>query len=226
VAGVASPPLAILGMTLVLGVLLSSGPGPAVASEHFFNSDCLPPANSAYVANLHQQYAAGLIDLKDPKHWRFTMCDPPPPLVGGSTVHSMGSTLDCKVSTNGGLTYQPHSSPCQMTVRVQKTNQSGPGFGVFDTEMLQLDISGGTLPPGVMIRESPTLQSLGRTTIRNTGGGYYIDSFFDIFTELSVDGGQTWMPSEGPPGHMGMDVVNPTLAPNSTWGKLKSLYRH
>jgi hypothetical protein len=24
---------------------------------------------------------------------------------------------------------------------------------------------------------------------------FHIDSFFDVFTELSVDGGQTWMPS-------------------------------
>ena len=112
VAVAAIPPHAFLGVSLFLGVLLSSAPEPAVAAEHFFSSDCLPPANSAYVANLHQQYAAGLINLKDPQHWRFTSCDPPPPLVGGSTVHSMGSVLDFMVSMDGGLTWQSHSAPC------------------------------------------------------------------------------------------------------------------
>ncbi|MDP6547194.1 MAG: PEP-CTERM sorting domain-containing protein, partial [Phycisphaerae bacterium] len=29
------------------------------------------------------------------------------------------------------------------------------------------------------------------------GGLYHIDSFFDVFTELSVDGGANWIPSVG-----------------------------
>jgi hypothetical protein len=57
-----------------------------------------------------------------------------------------------------------------------------------------------------MIRESPTRPSLGKTSITDIGppgsdpnpdNGYHIDSFFDVFTELSVDGGQTWIPKAG-----------------------------
>ena len=49
-----------------------------------------------------------------------------------------------------------------------------------------------------MIRESPTLPSLGMTTVSALGGGQYqIDSFFDVFTELSIDGGQSFIPSMG-----------------------------
>jgi hypothetical protein len=48
-----------------------------------------------------------------------------------------------------------------------------------------------------MIRESPTLPSLGQTSITDLGGGLYqIDSFFDVFTELSIDGGNTWLPAD------------------------------
>src|SRR4030095_16220292 len=63
--------------------------------------------------------------------------------------------------------------------------------------MLQCEVSGVTLPPGVMLRESPTLQSLGKTTIRPLPGStqYAIDSFFDVFTELSNDGVNSWIPS-------------------------------
>jgi hypothetical protein len=61
--------------------------------------------------------------------------------------------------------------------------------------MTQLDIAGGNLPPGALIRESPTLASTGLTSIQNLGGGNFkIDSFFDVFIELSLDGGQSFIP--------------------------------
>ena len=50
----------------------------------------------------------------------------------------------------------------------------------------------------VMIRESPSRPSLGKTSITDIGGGlYHIDSFFDVFTDLSLDGGMTWIPKAG-----------------------------
>jgi hypothetical protein len=78
-----------------------------------------------------------------------------------------------------------------------------PGFTFYDTEMLQLDISGIGLPAGMMIRESPTLASTGKTAISPAaGGGFIIDSFFDVFTELSMDGGVNWMASTSAPPRM------------------------
>ena len=83
---------------------------------------------------------------------------------------------------------------------------------IINTEMLQLDISGGGLPAGVRIRESPTLASMGKTTILadTPSGPYHIDSFFDVFTELSIDDGQTWIPSGS-----AMHIVGNTPEPSS-----------
>ena len=87
--------------------------------------------------------------------------------------------------------------------RFFRVRSGQPGFTFYDTEMLQLDIAGGNLPAGMMIRESPTLVSTGKTAISPApGGGFIIDSFFDVFTELSTDGGSTWEPAIGPPPHM------------------------
>jgi len=213
----------IVAIAVVLGV--AAWAGPARASEHWFPGPCVPPPNSQYAAMLHQMYAAGLIDLRDPIHFDFAGCDPPPPLPGGQTTHSFGSVVRARISSDGGATYQNHQAPAQVTVKMTNAGTAG-GTTTFDTEMLQLDIGGGTLPPGVLIRESPTKQSTGKTTERPGAGGFYIDSFFDIFTELSVDGGQTWMPSDNGAGHVEMGIINPTPANNSTWGKIKSLYRH
>src|SRR5205807_2775271 len=71
----------------------------------------------------------------------------------------------------------------------------------FDTEMLSLSLQG--LGGNILFRESPTLPSLGKLrespTLQSTGQtAYRIGSFFDVFTELSLDGGQTWTPANDP----------------------------
>jgi hypothetical protein len=76
--------------------------------------------------------------------------------------------------------------------------KTGNITGTFPTEILQMNLQGLGPFSAVMIRESPTLPTNGSTTITNTGGGmYHIDSFFDVFTELSIDGGMNWVPSQG-----------------------------
>ena len=58
----------------------------------------------------------------------------------------------------------------------------------------QYDGAGGPIP--FMLRESPTKQSLGKHVVTFPGDGtIQVDSFFDIFTELSLDGGQTFSPA-------------------------------
>ncbi len=91
------------------------------------------------------------------------------------------------------------TGPGTLSIRLDQASDSG-GLRLFDTELLSMNISGGNIPAGTMIRESPTLQSSGRASSQTLGGDRYaIDSFFDIFTELSIDGGQNWTPSQGAP---------------------------
>ena len=76
----------------------------------------------------------------------------------------------------------------------------GNTTGTFDTEMLSMNLSGSSFLGPYMVRESPTRASLGRTTVADIGGGLYrIDSFFDVFTELSLDGGANWVPDQNGP---------------------------
>lgn len=87
-------------------------------------------------------------------------------------------------------------------------DKEGFDTGTFQTELLQMDLVGSFNGNPVMIRESPTQASTGETTITDIGGGLYrIDSFFDVFTELSLDGGASWIPSDGGPTRM--DLVIP-----------------
>jgi hypothetical protein len=68
------------------------------------------------------------------------------------------------------------------------------GGGYFTSEISGLTISSAGLPGGVMIRESPTRASNGGGSVLPVPGGYMIDSFFDIFTEISLDDGNSWSP--------------------------------
>src|SRR6185503_10251581 len=107
-------------------------------------------------------------------------------------------------STDNGQTFQQLTGNANCTVAVTATGTLN-GEQLFSTEMLQLDLSGGTLPPQLRIRESPTRHSYGETRMSQSPDGYEISSFFDVFTELSTDGGNTWLQATNP-GHMELHI--------------------
>ena len=89
----------------------------------------------------------------------------------------------------------------------------------YDTELMGLTISGGGLAPNIMLRESPTLASTGQTKVTDIGGGQFaIDSFFDVFTEVSVDGGANWTPSQANASHIGFESPVENIPTLSQWG--------
>ncbi len=75
-------------------------------------------------------------------------------------------------------------------VIVRLVGKDDNATGAFSTEMIYMNLT-GQMPDGLIIRleESPTLPSTGRTIITDLGGGMWdVDGFFDVFTELSIDG--------------------------------------
>jgi hypothetical protein len=69
--------------------------------------------------------------------------------------------------------------------------------GTFNSEILTLNLNENSSLGPFMLRESPTLATAGQFKVTNISGNvYHIDSFFDVFTELSLDGGNTWIPSD------------------------------
>jgi hypothetical protein len=115
----------------------------------------------------------------------------PPPTIqflSGNEFDTVNATLDFTLT--GFVSGNFHLTGTGQIEILNRPNDNT--FGTFNTEMLALDLSGG----GLRLRESPTLASHGTTT-ESSGGGqpFLISSFFDVFTELSLDGGQTWMPA-------------------------------
>src|SRR5438552_9087406 len=140
------------------------------APEMPSSSSNLPLTNSPYVspAQWHAAYASGVY-ISNVTHRGFTQSIPPPP-PGGNQTENFDSMVDGQISVNGGASFTPFSAPANVSVSVSSHLDSG-ATRFFDTEMLSLSLSGGTLPGGVMVRESPTKASTGRTSVRTDPAG-------------------------------------------------------
>ena len=127
-------------------------------------------------------------------------------------IETFGSVLNAvgEVFVNGVSQGGPFPVTANGPVQTIVFGKIGNVTGDFATEMLGMSLSGVAPLGPFMIRESPTLQSTGHTKITDIGGGQYrIESFFDVFTELSTDGGGTWLPSTNGAGHVDL-VPEPT----------------
>jgi hypothetical protein len=185
----------------------------------------LPP-EGVYLApdDVHAMYTGASLQivLSAVQHQPFKDLPPryePPGVPVQNEVHDFDSDLDAQVTCvdiDAGaclLNGLPPGTPvlAHLDGRVQTMAlNKGPTdtTGVFQTEMLAMTLQGfGGM---VQVRESPTLPSLGLTQIADIGGGmYHIDSFFDVFTELSLDGGTNWIPNDGLPTHVDLVVPEP-----------------
>jgi hypothetical protein len=189
--------------------------------RRFFPNPTLPPTNGQYIspAKWHALYANGVI-ISNVTHKRF-LATFQPPAPRTTNTHSFGSLVTFQLSMGPGLPFQSMSANADCTVSVRNSGFQG-SEQVYQTEMLALNLSGGSLPQGVMIRESPSKASLGETRFAASSDGNRVSSFFDIFTEVSLDGGNTWVASDSPgymelhidPGVPPTTIVQPTFHAN------------
>jgi len=199
----------LLLMALMLNSFASQAQGCAFPDRTF------PSANSMYKINSMLDFAGLQVNMT----LNFTG------ISGGQNAPvniNDQLILNCTATVAGsvdviGMGVIPVNAPATFTVRIKKTGQIG-NQETFETEMTALDITGGTLPPGTMIRESPMFPSNGTATMNVSGGsGYMVNSFFDVFTELTVDGGQNWIPaSTAAP--MTMSCASGVIPTLSEWG--------
>jgi PEP-CTERM motif len=148
-------------------------------------------------ADVHARYSGPALEIVLSMIEHQPFAGQPPQNFPDREVHHFESQLNGQGACNGpacAMMGIPPVFPVNMSGPVDTVafNRPPGGLGTFDTEMLSMSLTGG----GVMVRESPTRASTGKTSITDIGGGmYHIDSFFDVFTELSLDGGMSWIPS-------------------------------
>jgi hypothetical protein len=112
------------------------------------------------------------------------------------------SHLRGMVSPNGGVPL-PFAVVGFVTVVIER--YSNGDTGTFDTQITALNLSG--FAGGIRI-DKGLGESTGETRITNNGDGtFHIDSFFDLFTDLTIDGGITWIPQTNGPTRIDLQGV-------------------
>ena len=131
---------------------------------------------------VHSLFPNG-IDFSDPLHACFenvsTSVDP----ATGDETESFDSTVEATIDDGSGPQQVVLTGPVEVVTRAKGASQTG----TFQTEILSMSLSGDVGGVSIEIRESPVKQSSpGQVRVLDIGGGQYqIDSFFDVFTELS-----------------------------------------
>ena len=135
----------------------------------------------------------GIIKTRNFVHGNLQNPITPPPLNASSTYSFANSFVTLELSLDG-LSWSTAAATGGVQTKITHTSDSG-SVANFDTEMLALNLNGNGPFGPFMIRESPSKQSLGKHTLHTTPQGLLVSSFFDVFLDLSTDGGVNWIPA-------------------------------
>ncbi len=93
----------------------------------------------------------------------------------------------------------------------------------YTNELAALPATFTNYSPNVLVRQSQTLRSYGGTAITPTNSAYTVNSFFDVYLDVSIDGGATWSPATNGPFHLVMINGSESYANNVGWPALPPL---
>ena len=162
---------------------------------------------SLYVGrDLHALFPGG-IDFSNPIHHCFKNAQITVDPATGDETETVDSIVDATIDLGGGPQPIVLTGPVTTVVR----GKGGATTGSWDTEIVSMSLSGDLGGISIEIRESPSAQSPGKTKVEDNGDGtFQIDSFFDIFVEISVDGGP-FQPQTNGSGRMDLEPIRPSV---------------
>ena len=172
-----------------IAVSVGSLAGPARAA--FVTPDpSLPPLGGEWVSDTISQMLdyGGQVQGMDVHLFGFTNIVSTD--VGADEVITCNALLTAVVTSFPGEPMVTFAGPMQVVI----FGKAGQTTGTYTAETVSL-AAVAVGDPALMLRENPALASMGQVTVTDIGGGLYqIDSFFDVFTELSPNGGANSLP--------------------------------
>lgn len=211
-----------------IGAPLPGAPVPWLRTTNSF-----PTPNSSYnsVVNTFVDPSSGLTNVNDDSV-SFTVgtqvfivrdlslgnlgTGGPLPPVNAGFGKILPDTLNLQISENG-VDFYPAVLTGTNTIKITNTNGVVGGTTNFSIELMAMTNSGSWLGGSLYIRESPTKQSLGKHTVAKDPRGYRVSSFFDVFLDLSTDGGVSWNPANR---SLRVQASVPPAAPTSIYASV------
>jgi hypothetical protein len=185
-----------LHLFLIAAVACSdaSDPGSGVEAAQ----ESLPATGGAYHGAAAHRFLSGNAQLTCSSHGSFSAGASPPTTPSAPVTSAYVATFNGQLVLTPPLVAttatHPLALPARMSERITLAATQG-AVRTFDTELLTFELGDSTAP--AMVRESPSLASTGRTTITTLSGGRYrIETVYDVWLEISLDGGGTWQRAE------------------------------
>jgi hypothetical protein len=134
----------------------------------------------------------------------------PPPYFGTNYYDPSNVVVIFEVSLDQ-MNWDPAHGTGSMKVMMSNASAAGDTTTTFITQIQSLDLTvPGTQFGNITMQQDPSNPSMGRHTIRSDPRGYRVSSFFDVFVDLSTDGGDTWIPANR---SIRMEASAPPAAP-------------
>ncbi len=167
---------------------------PALYADVVDPTSALPPSNSVYQVSPTCILVVCLTNIQLSNFNTFSSA-----IIGGNEVTMSNLDLTANLFQNVGGVAGPFIGPLALTGQVDITYFSKTsllGVGSFSAQITSLDVSGSfvglTGPHTIDAMLDPSKTSTGVTTvtlISSMPDEFRISSFFDVFPELSIDGG-------------------------------------
>jgi hypothetical protein len=163
---------------------------PLALADVFEPSPLVPPADSIYYV---PNTCVSVVCLENITISNFDVTSNQ--IIGGNEVTDSTVSLMANAFQNVGGTPGMFIGPVTLTGQIDITyfdKTSLSETGTFSDQITLLDLMGSFNGHTIQAILNPGESSTGQTTITNVGGTppeWRFGSFFDIFTELSIDGG-------------------------------------
>lgn len=174
----------------------------------------LPAPGAAYHGGTHV-FPDAEARLTCSSHGGFTASVAPPRAAGTSALAEYHATFTGELSLGppADATNYAVEGRVHMAERLTFAELRGSEL-VLETELVVLDLQGAGMPAGILVRESPTRASIGRATITTlTRGRHRVESSYEVWLELSGDGGRSWIPADA--------AVRMTLVPAAARARMQ-----
>ncbi len=200
-----------LASTSALAACSGGDPSPTQSSSGIIVADVfLPVAGAVYRGADSHRFLDESVTLFCGTHGIFTSSIEPPSAVGQSVLSNYLATFVGELVLGPPVARTPVTHTlnvqAQMAERITLSETRGASQ-IFDTELVAFELSGSSMPENIVVRESSDLVSTGVTTITAVSGGVNrVESHYDVWLEISLDGGRTW--------HQAQNAVRMTLEPS------------
>lgn len=205
--------LIALGLGLMSPLAACSGEDPsptATGPEIVVAQVSLPVAGTVYRGADSHRFLEENVTLFCGSHGVFTGSVSPPSEVGQSVLSTYLATfvgeLVLRPPVAESMVTHALTVQAQMAERITLSETRGSAQ-IFQTELVTFELRGSGMPDNILVREGSELASAGVTTVTAVSGGLNrVESYYDVWLEISLDGGRSW--------HQAQNAVRMTLRPS------------